>query len=178
MTGVQTCALPIYGWQRGKTGNHGFDAQHQAGDFTARSRLRYRFECFVLIGREEEADLVHPVGRWFFFGSKFDSEVSIGNAQQYYPVDKLLLYLGSRLMAASRQRAGLYHQRFVNRFALLRKRLHLFIEQIDGRELGRQLLLYHKQLFDRRYTVFLLQAERSEERRVGKECRSRWSPYH
>ena len=23
-----------------------------------------------------------------------------------------------------------------------------------------------------------LEAERSEERRVGKECRSRWSPYH
>ena len=23
-----------------------------------------------------------------------------------------------------------------------------------------------------------VQAERSEERRVGKECRSRWSPYH
>ena len=23
-----------------------------------------------------------------------------------------------------------------------------------------------------------LKAERSEERRVGKECRSRWSPYH
>ena len=24
----------------------------------------------------------------------------------------------------------------------------------------------------------ILYAERSEERRVGKECRSRWSPYH
>ena len=24
----------------------------------------------------------------------------------------------------------------------------------------------------------LVKAERSEERRVGKECRSRWSPYH
>ena len=24
----------------------------------------------------------------------------------------------------------------------------------------------------------LLEAARSEERRVGKECRSRWSPYH
>ena len=24
----------------------------------------------------------------------------------------------------------------------------------------------------------ILVAERSEERRVGKECRSRWSPYH
>src|SRR2546421_9518115 len=27
-------------------------------------------------------------------------------------------------------------------------------------------------------TVALAQDERSEERRVGKECRSRWSPYH
>ena len=26
--------------------------------------------------------------------------------------------------------------------------------------------------------VFVNNAERSEERRVGKECRSRWSPYH
>ena len=26
--------------------------------------------------------------------------------------------------------------------------------------------------------VVLILAERSEERRVGKECRSRWSPYH
>ena len=25
---------------------------------------------------------------------------------------------------------------------------------------------------------FVTMAERSEERRVGKECRSRWSPYH
>ena len=25
---------------------------------------------------------------------------------------------------------------------------------------------------------FIEDAERSEERRVGKECRSRWSPYH
>ena len=28
------------------------------------------------------------------------------------------------------------------------------------------------------FTWWLLPAERSEERRVGKECRSRWSPYH
>ena len=24
----------------------------------------------------------------------------------------------------------------------------------------------------------IIESERSEERRVGKECRSRWSPYH
>ena len=32
---------------------------------------------------------------------------------------------------------------------------------------------------DRVYRLaYRLTAERSEERRVGKECRSRWSPYH
>src|SRR2546430_16724264 len=29
----------------------------------------------------------------------------------------------------------------------------------------------------KRHVIFVL-TERSEERRVGKECRSRWSPYH
>ena len=29
-----------------------------------------------------------------------------------------------------------------------------------------------------RSNIFLESAARSEERRVGKECRSRWSPYH
>ena len=28
------------------------------------------------------------------------------------------------------------------------------------------------------YELALLEKYRSEERRVGKECRSRWSPYH
>ena len=29
-----------------------------------------------------------------------------------------------------------------------------------------------------RFTVVSSRCRRSEERRVGKECRSRWSPYH
>ena len=28
------------------------------------------------------------------------------------------------------------------------------------------------------YQDYTIRAKRSEERRVGKECRSRWSPYH
>src|SRR2546427_9087771 len=36
-----------------------------------------------------------------------------------------------------------------------------------------------KPVFDRRYgSVTAANSSRSEERRVGKECRSRWSPYH
>ena len=36
-------------------------------------------------------------------------------------------------------------------------------------------------IFDEAFSTGVLtdvEAERSEERRVGKECRSRWSPYH
>ena len=33
-------------------------------------------------------------------------------------------------------------------------------------------------VFDNRLCVAFLREKRSEERRVGKECRSRWSPYH
>src|SRR2546422_8303992 len=32
--------------------------------------------------------------------------------------------------------------------------------------------------FNNRYGLFAGSVTRSEERRVGKECRSRWSPYH
>ena len=34
--------------------------------------------------------------------------------------------------------------------------------------------ILHDQAFEAEYAALL----RSEERRVGKECRSRWSPYH
>ena len=34
------------------------------------------------------------------------------------------------------------------------------------------------QFRDTDHAADLFAAERSEERRVGKECRSRWSPYH
>ena len=40
-----------------------------------------------------------------------------------------------------------------------------------GREIARLLAA-------RGYELVLCARRRSEERRVGKECRSRWSPYH
>ena len=47
-------------------------------------------------------------------------------------------------------------------------------------ELGQQLLTLRSGLRQNLALPNQLQeaAERSEERRVGKECRSRWSPYH
>ena len=39
-------------------------------------------------------------------------------------------------------------------------------------------LLYHSQGKPGKIEVVPTKPYRSEERRVGKECRSRWSPYH
>src|SRR2546429_9316403 len=55
---------------------------------------------------------------------------------------------------------------------------HLAAQSLPGalkitgtqRSPGRQML--------RRRKLIHVQSDRSEERRVGKECRSRWSPYH
>ena len=36
----------------------------------------------------------------------------------------------------------------------------------------------HIECYGKRTATFIILLTRSEERRVGKECRSRWSPYH
>src|SRR3712207_7900274 len=38
--------------------------------------------------------------------------------------------------------------------------------------------LRHRHLWEEVGGIFIHHKSRSEERRVGKECRSRWSPYH
>src|SRR2546425_6188547 len=43
---------------------------------------------------------------------------------------------------------------------------------------GRPLYMEEAFFILRRHPKVLLDVSRSEERRVGKECRSRWSPYH
>ena len=62
---------------------------------------------------------------------------------------------------------------------------HLFLSPKErGKGIGRQLLQYGIHNYEiREVTVNeqnpqAHQIFRSEERRVGKECRSRWSPYH
>ena len=43
---------------------------------------------------------------------------------------------------------------------------------------GQRFLSVYTKVRELRNTMSLFQSSRSEERRVGKECRSRWSPYH
>src|ERR1051326_1969999 len=51
--------------------------------------------------------------------------------------------------------------------------LHLALRNLSRRKLRTSLTLFGVSI-----AVMTLAALRSEERRVGKECRSRWSPYH
>src|SRR2546422_10471526 len=60
------------------------------------------------------------------------------------------------------------HPILIGRSSLVRRRLHE-PPVVDG-DVGLDLLV--------RDLRPVLTAPRSEERRVGKECRSRWSPYH
>ena len=58
--------------------------------------------------------------------------------------------------------------------------LHLQLiedERADGSWDFSQLAALMRDRIAAEYKAFLF-TERSEERRVGKECRSRWSPYH
>src|SRR2546423_1725149 len=52
--------------------------------------------------------------------------------------------------------------------------LHQRLARTRAHEHAQAAALLHQPLVDE----LLVALERSEERRVGKECRSRWSPYH
>ena len=53
---------------------------------------------------------------------------------------------------------------------------NIILIKIDSRKEGEAKLIHQKDVWARPQTIVTI--SRSEERRVGKECRSRWSPYH
>ena len=59
-------------------------------------------------------------------------------------------------------------------------RIMPLVEDLKVKELDRGLLATYCQTYSnyKNATLKLKEQGRSEERRVGKECRSRWSPYH
>src|SRR5437588_3823956 len=59
-----------------------------------------------------------------------------------------------------------------------RDRQDLFELAIYRRQVSEGDISMDKLFFEVAESFDLTYAERSEERRVGKECRSRWSPYH
>ena len=58
------------------------------------------------------------------------------------------------------------------------KRLEAYAEAIQTITLQKSSKVIEELIEERRRQGLTQQDLRSEERRVGKECRSRWSPYH
>src|SRR2546426_12611166 len=82
-----------------------------------------------------------------------------------------------RFLRDARTAAQLSHPGIVPIFAVheVSDFVYFAMAYVDGDTLGRRVRQRGPLPYD---TAARLLEERSEERRVGKECRSRWSPYH
>src|SRR5258707_7459960 len=73
----------------------------------------------------------------------------------------------------NRQLVGSVHNQHARLLAIDRC---IFKNRMQPCRVRRVVMMYADNLHSIYYNFFIVQ--RSEERRVGKECRSRWSPYH
>ena len=93
----------------------------------------------------------------------------IAEKQLVFPLDEQTYYLSKSMFQFEENGKEYLH------FENTRKSLYnIVIFDIENRQIAKQIPL-HKTGPNGLPAVF---GSRSEERRVGKECRSRWSPYH
>ena len=123
------------------------------------TRHRERLPALRSITPEESGALVEAVTRWqraFLerLGSRF-----------VYAADEIYLMAGGPVPPA----------RDYEGFSVIEDGIGLVRRFEDGFERAARRLPRH---LGRPRTITIVTGERSEERRVGKECRSRWSPYH
>ena len=66
------------------------------------------------------------------------------------------------------------------KFIRAQEEFHLLVLKASHTDIGDDALFYlgESYFLNKEYPLAISQYDRSEERRVGKECRSRWSPYH
>ena len=67
------------------------------------------------------------------------------------------------------------NKKYVRKIESMGEGLVLFEISVVDKRVGQN---YHLFFEDKRKPPLDIAINRSEERRVGKECRSRWSPYH
>ena len=89
--------------------------------------------------------------------------------------DDLMRLFGSDRIAKVMDRMGVEEGEVITH-AMVTRSIERAQKKVEGRNFGirKHLLEYDDVMNQQREIVY----DRSEERRVGKECRSRWSPYH
>ena len=156
MTGVQTCALPIYTVEL-KAGSPR-DVSHAA------DLLDRRFDTYMEVPSPAAAgDILAAIA-----GTKAKAKVRTGGVtREAFPSSADVVGFIAGCVAhgvAFKATAGLHHP-WRNEYPLT-----YAPDAPCGTMFGFLNVLLS--------AAALRAAERSEERRVGKECRSRWSPYH
>src|SRR5256885_5317345 len=138
---------------------------------TIRSRLHELF-LELVIDRDLEVAFTRQV-----VSDELDVPILLRRTQLTFLDSLLLLFLRQRLTQSDAQaeRAVLAHQEMVDHLAIFQRQ-----GNVDHARFGKQIA----NTIEKAKKLSLLQKirdsddRRSEERRVGKECRSRWSPYH
>src|SRR2546428_13563286 len=118
------------------------------------------------------------ISGFFFFSSRRRHTISVSafllNRSSDLAVNIHITII--ELNALHTKRQNLFHKQMDNRIKLLEEILSFRMQGVEFDNVD----MYvdgHKAASDVR-DEFVSVTERSEERRVGKECRSRWSPYH
>ena len=97
-------------------------------------------------------------------------------AERKQVIDPQAAYIVSDILGDGSARAGLgWNQDYMLRMNALGARVAVKTGTSNG-QIGEKVV--PKDLWTVGYTPSIAMVLRSEERRVGKECRSRWSPYH
>ena len=155
MTGVQTCALPIYGlpaadflWQKKQVVPFLKVDKGLASEADGVQLMKPMPELAALLTRARQKGI---------FGTKMRSVINAANASGIAAIVAQQFEVGKQILAA-----GL--------MPILEPEVNIkSADKAQSETLLKAALLKG---------LDALEQLRSEERRVGKECRSRWSPYH
>src|SRR3989449_10758498 len=87
-------------------------------------------------------------------------------------LDEPLSNLDAKLRASAREELERFHRRVGT------TTIYVTHDQVEAMAMGDRVMVLNKGVVHQLGTPAEVYDNRSEERRVGKECRSRWSPYH
>ena len=179
MTGVQTCALPIYNVSLG--GRYTQITYYQVvglQSFTPSNptlSINQADPTNILNTNLTTGIHIVPVSRQEIFVKIGQPDLSDDNTYRYQEI-KTYDYLGDAAMTmhTSTERTWTSYNADNNKVSNI-MRFDPFISEVDPVLIEKS---WKKRQADRLVTIKITLDPRSEERRVGKECRSRWSPYH
>ena len=136
--------------------------------------LKYKIQLSIaILGLAFSLVCFIPTVYWLHYETTYDRFYS--DAKEIYRIYAVEKGSGK----VNEQVPGLLGNELLKYFPILEATAGFVTEQLDYQTEENDYIQLKTLCVDSAFlNVFQQPAERSEERRVGKECRSRWSPYH